>query len=114
LGASFETLAVPAWRKAIRFFRLDYKIFTYSVKKGFFRTPGLRCPRRGNASLGVRLVAAVCGRGEPFSGMGRSLRFRSRTTTSLSCPATRTCSGGAYTFQIPRLARGAGQRSDPD
>ena len=57
--ASFETLRC-AHAGGIRFFKLDSKTFTFSVKKGFFRTPGL--PARIEAKLpSVCVVAAVVG-----------------------------------------------------
>ena len=60
--ASFETLRAPH-SAGIRFFKLDSKTFTYSVKKGFFRTPGL--PARIEAKLPTAcVVAAVVGRGQ--------------------------------------------------
>jgi hypothetical protein len=46
--ATFGTLLCPH-QGGIRFYKLDLKIFTFSVKKGFFRTPGL--PARVEAKL---------------------------------------------------------------
>jgi hypothetical protein len=51
--ASFETLRTPH-SAGIRFFKLDSKTFTYSVKKGFFRTPGLSGADRGEAPDSLR------------------------------------------------------------
>jgi hypothetical protein len=44
----------------IRFYKLDKKTFTFSVRKGFFRTPGL--PARVEAQLpSACVVAALAG-----------------------------------------------------
>ncbi len=85
--------------KGIRFFKLDYKIFTYSVKKGFFRTPGI--PARVEAKLPSACVVAM------LVGVANHFGFGPFTVWPLShhnepfMPGDRTCSGGAYTFQIP-------------
>jgi hypothetical protein len=89
--ASFETLRCPH-AKGIRFFRLDYKIFTYSVKKGFFRTPGL--PARVRPSSPAPASWRQWWAWQTISAAGRSRCFRSRTTTSLSCPATAPAPAG--------------------
>jgi hypothetical protein len=97
-SATFGTLRC-AHRAGIRFFRLDYKIFTYSVKKGFFRTPGI--PARVEAKLPSACVVAV------LVGVANNFGFGPFTVFPLShhnepfMPGDRTCSGGAYTFQIP-------------
>jgi hypothetical protein len=96
--ASFETLRCPH-AKGIRFFRLDFKTFTYSVKKGFFRTPGL--PARIEATLpSACVVAAVVGVANHF-GYGPFTTFPLSHHNEPFMPGDRTCSGGAYTFQIP-------------
>ena len=51
--ATFGTLRC-AHPEGIRFFKLDTKTFTFSVKKGFFRTPGLPARDRGEAPVGLR------------------------------------------------------------
>jgi hypothetical protein len=96
--ATFGTLRC-AHAKGIRFFKLDYKIFTYSVKKGFFRTPGI--PARVEAKLPSACVVAM------LVGVANHFGFGPFTVWPLShhnepfMPGDRTCSGGAYTFQIP-------------
>jgi hypothetical protein len=54
--ATFGTFRC-AHARGIRFCKLDYKIFTYSVKKGFFRTPGL--PAHVEAKLPSACVLAM-------------------------------------------------------
>jgi len=96
--ASFETLRCPH-AQGIRFFKLDYKMFTYSVKKGFFRTPGL--PARVEAKLpSACVVAAVVGVANHF-GFGPFTTFPLSHHNEPFMPGDRTCNGGAYTFQIP-------------
>ncbi len=96
--ATFGTFRC-AHAKGIRFFKLDYKIFTYSVKKGFFRTPGI--PARVEAKLPSACVVAM------LVGVANHFGFGPFTVWPLShhnepfMPGDRTCSGGAYTFQIP-------------
>ena len=97
-GASFETLRCPHAR-GIRFFELDQKTFTFSVKKGFFRTPGL--PARVEAKIpSVCVVAAVAGVANHF-GYGPFATFPLGHHSEPFMPGDRTCNGGAYTFQIP-------------
>jgi hypothetical protein len=96
--ASFETLRTPH-SAGIRFFKLDSKTFTYSVKKGFFRTPGL--PARIEAKLPTAcVVAAVVGVANNF-GYGTFTTFPLGHHSEPYMPGDRTCNGGAYTFQIP-------------
>ncbi len=96
--ASFETLRTPH-QKGIRFFRLDSKTFTYSVKKGFFRTPGL--PVRIEAKLPTAaIVAVVVGVANNF-GYGAYTTFPCSHHSEPFMPGDRTCNGGAYSFQIP-------------
>jgi hypothetical protein len=96
--ASFETLRTPH-QKGIRFFRLDSKTFTYSVRKGFFRTPGL--PARIEATLPTAsVVAAVVGVANNF-GYGTYTTFPCSHHSEPFMPGDRTCNGGAYSFQIP-------------
>ena len=96
--ASFETLRSPH-SAGIRFFKLDSKTFTYSVKKGFFRTPGL--PARIEASLPTAcVVAAVVSVANNF-GYGEFRTFPLGHHSEPYMPGDRTCNGGAYTFQIP-------------
>jgi hypothetical protein len=96
--ATFGTFRC-AHAKGIRFFKLDYKIFTYSVKKGFFRTPGI--PARIEAKLPSACVVAM------LVGVANHFGFGPFTVWPLPhhnepfMPGDRTCSGGAYTFQIP-------------
>jgi hypothetical protein len=96
--ASFETLRCPH-ATGMRFFKLDSKPFTYSVKKGFFRTPGL--PARIEAKLpSACVVAAVVGVANNF-GYGTFTTFPLGHHSEPFMPGDRTCNGGAYTFQIP-------------
>jgi hypothetical protein len=96
--ASFETLRTPH-QKGIRFFKLDSKTFTYSVKKGFFRTPGL--PVRIEAKLPTAaIVAAVVGVANNF-GYGAYTTFPCSHHSEPFMPGDRTCNGGAYSFQVP-------------
>lgn len=96
--ASFETLRC-AHLKGVRFYKLDMKMFTMAVKKGFFRTPGL--PARIEAKLpSACIVAAVVGVANHF-GYGPSTVFPLSHHNEPFMPGERTCSGGAYTFQIP-------------
>jgi len=96
--ATFGTFRC-AHAKGIRFFKLDYKIFTYSVKKGFFRTPGI--PARVEANLPSACIVAML--------VGVANNFGYSPFTVWPCghhnepfmPGDRTCNGGAYTFQIP-------------
>ena len=96
--ATFGTFRC-AHAKGIRFFKLDYKIFTYSVKKGFFRTPGI--PARVEAQLPSACVVAM------LVGVANNFGYSPFTVWPLShhnepfMPGDRTCNGGAYTFQIP-------------
>jgi len=83
----------------IRFYKLDQKTFTFSVKKGFFRTPGL--PARVEAKLpSACIVAAVAGVANHF-GYGPFTVFPLSHHNEPFMPGDRTCNGGAYTFQIP-------------
>jgi hypothetical protein len=96
--ASFETLRAPH-AAGIRFFKLDSKTFTFSVKKGFFRTPGL--PVRIEAKLPTAcIVAAVVGVANNF-GYGTYTTFPLSHHAEPFMPGDRTCNGGAYSFQIP-------------
>jgi hypothetical protein len=96
--ATFGTLRC-AHLAGIRFYKLDQKIFTFSVKKGFFRTPGL--PARVEAKLpSACIVAAVAGVANHF-GYGPFTVFPLAHHNEPFMPGDRTCNGGAYTFQIP-------------
>jgi hypothetical protein len=96
--ASFETLR-NSHAPGIRFFKLDSKTFTFSVKKGFFRTPGL--PARVEVKIpSVCVVAAVAGVANHF-GYGPFTTFPLSHHSEPFMPGDRTCNGGAYTFQIP-------------
>ena len=69
------------------------------VRKGFFRTPGL--PARVEAKLPTAcVVAAVVGVANHF-GYGPYPVFPLSHHNEPFMPGDRTCSGGAYTFQIP-------------
>jgi hypothetical protein len=75
------------------------KMFTMAVKKGFFRMPGL--PARIEAKLpSACIVAAVVGVANHF-GYGPFTVFPLSHHNEPFMPGERTCSGGAYTFQIP-------------
>ena len=96
--ATFGTLRC-AHQAGIRFYKLDRKIFTFSVKKGFFRTPGL--PARIEAKLpSACIVAAVAGVANHF-GYGPFTVFPLSHHNEPFMPGDRTLNGGAYTFQIP-------------
>jgi hypothetical protein len=96
--ACFETLKC-AHPQGMRFFKIDYKTFTYSVQKGFFRTPGL--PARVEAMLpSACIVAAVVGVANHF-GYGEMRTFGLYHHSEPFAPGARTCNGGAYSFQIP-------------
>jgi len=96
--ATFGTLKC-AHQAGVRFYKLDQKTFTFSVKKGFFRTPGL--PTRIEAKLpSACIVAAVAGVANHF-GYGPFTVFPLSHHNEPFMPGDRTCNGGAYTFQIP-------------
>ena len=96
--ATFGTLRCPH-AAGIRFFKLDYKVFTFSVKKGFFRTPGI--PARVEAKLpSACVVAALVGIANHF-GFGPFTVFPLSHHSEPFMPGDRTCNGAAYTFQIP-------------
>ncbi len=96
--ATFGTLRC-AHQAGIRFYKLDQKTFTFSVKKGFFRTPGL--PARIEARLpSACIVAAVAGVANHF-GYGPFTVFPLSHHNEPFMPGDRTCNGGAYTFQVP-------------
>jgi len=96
--ATFGTFRC-AHAKGIRFFKLDFKTFTYSVKKGFFRTPGI--PARVEATLPSACVVAL------LVGVANNFGYSPFTVWPMGhhnepfMPGDRTCNGGAYTFQIP-------------
>jgi hypothetical protein len=96
--ATFGTLRC-AHAAGVRFFKLDEKTFTYSVKKGFFRNPGI--PARVEAKLPSVCVVAM------LVGVANNFGYSPFTVWPLShhsepfMPGDRTCNGGAYTFQIP-------------
>jgi len=88
-----------AHKAGIRFYKLDLKIFTLSVKKGFFRTPGI--PARIEAKIpSVCVVAALVGVANHY-GYGPFTVFPLSHHSEPFMPGDRTCNGGAYTFQIP-------------
>jgi hypothetical protein len=96
--ATFGTLRC-AHLAGIRFYKLDQKTFTFSVRKGFFRTPDL--PARIEAKLpSACIVAALAGVANHF-GYGPFTVFPLSRHNEPYMPGLRTCNGGAYTFQIP-------------
>ena len=96
--ATFGTLRC-AHKAGVRFYKLDFKIFTYSIRKGFFRTPGI--PARIEAKIpSVCVVAALVGVANHF-GFGPFTVFPLSHHSEPFMPGDRTCNGGAYTFQIP-------------
>ena len=96
--ATFGTLRC-AHLAGIRFYKLDKKTFTFSVRKGFFRTPGL--PARIEAQLpSACVVAALAGVANHF-GYGPFTVFPLSRHNEPYMPGLRTCNGGAYTFQVP-------------
>jgi len=96
--ATFGTLRC-AHLAGIRFYKLDKKTFTFSVRKGFFRTPGL--PARIEAKLpSACVVAALAGVANHF-GYGPFTVFPLSRHNEPYMPGLRTCNGGAYTFQVP-------------
>ncbi|MBL8227259.1 MAG: hypothetical protein JNL98_02225 [Bryobacterales bacterium] len=95
--ATFGTFRCPHLA-GIRFYKLDMKLFTMAVKRGFFRTPGL--PPRIVATLpSACIVAALVGVANHF-GYGPFTVFPLSHHNEPYMPGDRTCSGGAYTFQI--------------
>ena len=95
--ATFGTLRC-AHLKHVRFYKLDMKLFTMAVKKGFFRTPGL--PARIDAKIpSVCVVAVAVGVANQF-GYGPFTFWPRCHHNEPFMPGDRTCSGGAYTFQI--------------
>jgi hypothetical protein len=95
--ATFGTFRC-AHLKGVRFYKLDMKMFTMAVKKGFFRTPGL--PPRIEATLpSVCIVAALVGVANHF-GYGPFTVFPLSHHNEPFMPGDRTCSGAAYQFQI--------------
>ncbi|MCC7157660.1 MAG: hypothetical protein IT161_23980 [Bryobacterales bacterium] len=96
--ATFGTMRC-AHLAGTRFYKLDQKTFTFSVRKGFFRTPGL--PARIEAKLpSACLVAALAGVANHF-GYGPFTVFPLSRHSEPYMPGLRTCNGGAYTFQVP-------------
>ncbi len=96
--ATFGTLRC-SHLAGIRFYKLDKKTFTFSVRKGFFRTPGL--PARVEAKLpSACIVAALAGVANHF-GYGPFTVFPLSRHNEPYMPGLRTCNGGAYTFQVP-------------
>ncbi len=96
--ATFGTLRC-AHLAGIRFYKLDQKTFTFSVRKGFFRTPDL--PARIEAQLpSACIVAALAGVANHF-GYGPFTVFPLSRHNEPYMPGLRTCNGGAYTFQVP-------------
>jgi hypothetical protein len=96
--ATFGTLRC-AHKAGIRFFKLDMKTFTYSVKKGFFRTPGIT-PRVEAILPSACVVAMLVGVANNF-GYSQFTVFPLSHHSEPFMPGYRTCNGGAYTFQIP-------------
>jgi hypothetical protein len=84
--------------KGIRFYKLDMKIFGMPVKKSFFRTPGL--PARMEVTLPSVCVVAVLVAVDNHFGYGPITVFPQSHHSEPLMPGDRTCSGGAYTFQI--------------
>jgi hypothetical protein len=96
--ATFGTLRC-AHLAGMRFYKLDQKTFTFSVRKGFFRTPDL--PARIEAKLpSACIVAALAGVANHF-GYGPFTVFPLSRHNEPYMPGLRTCNGGAYTFQVP-------------
>jgi hypothetical protein len=96
--ATFGTMRC-AHLAGIRFYKLDQKTFTFSVRKGFFRTPGL--PARIETKLpSACLVVALVGVANHF-GYGPFTVFPLSRHNEPYMPGLRTCNGGAYTFQVP-------------
>mgnify|MGYP005840857057 FL=1 len=96
--ATFGTLRC-AHLAGIQFYKLDQKTFTFSVRKGFFRTPDL--PARIEAKLpSACIVAALAGVANHF-GYGPFTVFPLSRHNEPCMPGFRTCNGGAYTFQVP-------------
>jgi len=96
--ATFGTLRC-AHLGGMRFYKQDQKTFTFSVRKGFFRTPGL--PARIEAKLpSACIVAALAGVANHF-GYGPFTVFPLSRHNEPYMPGLRTCNGGAYTFQVP-------------
>ncbi len=95
--ATFGTLRC-SHLSGIRFYKLDMKMFTMAVKKGFFRTPGL--PPRIEAKLpSACIVTCAVGVANQF-GYGPFTFWPLSRHNEPYMPGLRTCSGGAYTFQV--------------
>ena len=100
--ASFETLRC-AHKAGMRFFKLDMKQFTFSVKKGFFRTPA---SRRASKRI-CRLPAwSRCSWAWPItSGTVRSRPGRCRTTANRSCRVTGRATAARTRSRSPARSR---------
>jgi hypothetical protein len=96
--ATFGTLLAPH-KAGIRFFKLDMKIFTFSVKKGFFRMPGI--PARVEVILPSACVVTMLVAVANNFGYGPVTMFSLAHHSEPFMPGYRTCNGGAYTFQLP-------------
>jgi hypothetical protein len=111
--ATFGTLRC-AHLAGIRFYNLDKKTFTFSVRRGFFRTPGL--PARVEAKLpSACIVAALAGVANHF-GYGPFTVFPLSWHNEPYMPGLRTCNGGAYDLLVllcyKRSAQQKGQRGN--
>lgn len=96
--ATFGTMRC-AHLAGMRFYKLDKKTFSFSVRKGFFRTPDL--PARIEAKLpSACIVAALAGVANHF-GYGPFTVFPLSRHSEPYMPGLRTCNGGAYIFQRP-------------
>ncbi len=96
----------------VRFYKLDMRVFAMAVKRSFFRTPGTAGPGRGEAPPCVHRLCA--GRG------GKSFRLWPYHRVALVAPQRAIHARRPHLLwrrlHIPnlQLARGAGQRRDPD
>lgn len=90
--ATFGTLRC-AHLSGVRFYKLDFKIFTFSVKKGFFRTPGL--PARVETKLPSACVVAA------LVGVANHFGFTASTATPIiQQQIAGLVDGGTYTFYV--------------
>lgn len=100
--ATFGTLQCTH-KAGIRFFKLDRNTFTLSVKKGFFRTPGI--PARVEAKLPSACVVAMLVAWRTTSATVRSRSGRSRTTANRSCPVTGRVTAARTRSRSPARSR---------
>ena len=95
----FNSLQLAPLKPSFDHLTANFADSTFAVKKGFFCTPGLP-PRVAATIPSVCVVAALVGVANHF-GYGPFTVFPQSHYNEPFMPGDRTCSGGAYTFQIP-------------